>query len=162
MDLPNRVNYYLEPGYIYFSKSPAVVRAVVGTCVAVCLWDRHMQHGGMNHFIRPWTRDIAQATPQYGNVATAALIKMLEDAGSKRENLVAQITGGGYPESAAGPDLGAANVQVARDVLTRKGIRVASEDIGGSMGRKIVFDTCTGQLVVLKVHKIRSSDWFFE
>lgn len=162
MDLPNRVNYYLEPGYIYFSKSPAVVRAVVGTCVAVCLWDRRQLFGGMNHFMRPWTKDANQATPQFGNVATAALIKIMEDAGSQRGDLVAQVTGGAYPEEAQGTDLGVANIQVAREILTRRGIRVVSEDVGGSIGRKIIFDTHTGQLAVLKVHKIRSSDWFFE
>ena len=167
MDLTHRVNYYLEPGYIYFSKSPAIVQTVVGSCIAVCLWDRILQYGGMNHFVRPVTHSPEEATPQFGNVATAALIRIMEEAGCHRKDLVAQITGGGFPEDApAMPqhvrDLGVANIQAARDVLIRKGIQIVSEDIGGSMGRKLVFDTSTGQLVVLKVHKIRSSDWIFE
>jgi len=162
MDLSNRVSYYLEPGYIYFSKMPAIVRTVLGSCVAVSLWDRQRLCGGVNHFVHPWTREPGTATPQFGNVATAALIKIMEDAGCQREDMVAQVTGGGRPQDSEGPDVGTSNVQVARDILMRKGISIASEDVGGIMGRKIVFDTYTGNLVVLKVHSIRSTDWKFE
>ena len=50
-------------------------------------------------------------------------------------------------------------MSVARRALSRRGIRVASEDVGGSLGRKIVFDTGSGQVAVLKVRNIRKSDW---
>lgn len=163
MELAQRVNYYLEPGYIYFSRSPAIVQTVVGSCVAVCLWDRALCCGGMNHFLRPATREASEATPRFGNVAIAALIRIMEEAGCRRTDMVAQVTGGGYPEDdGATPgvrEYGMANVQMAREVLGRKGIGIVSEDVGGSLGRKLVFDTSTGQLVVLKVHKIRSTDW---
>ena len=134
--------YYVEPGYIYFSKKPAMLRAVVGTCVAVCLWDTKLGHGGMNHFLMPKVTERERATPRYGNVAVAALIRIMEEAGSKREHLIAQ------------------NVLAARESLTRKGIPIVSEDTGGMLGRKIVFDTRTGELAVLKVHQIRDSDWY--
>lgn len=162
MDAANRPDYFLQPGYIYFSKTPAVVRTVVGSCVAVCIWDKKLQCGGMNHFLRPWTRDADEATPQYGNVATAALIKIMEDAGCQRQNMVAQITGGAVPDGIEGAGIGSGNVEVAREILTRKGIALVSEDTGGKMGRKLIYDTFTGQLVVLKVHKIRRSDWVYE
>ncbi|NIA14833.1 MAG: hypothetical protein GWP08_12215 [Nitrospiraceae bacterium] len=158
MDIANRPEYFLQPGYIYFTRTPAVVRTVVGTCVAVCLWDQTNQFGGMNHFLHPRTREPEQATPKYGNVATAALIRIMEDAGCRREDLVAQIAGGARPQG-SDSTVGDANVTVAREVLARKGVRVASEDVGGTMGRKILFDTATGQMVILKVHSIRESDW---
>lgn len=162
MDIANRPDYFLQPGYIYFSKTPAIVRTVLGSCVAVTLWDKVQQYGGMNHFLHPWTKDPSEATPQFGNVATAALLQIMEDAGCRREDIVAQITGGATPDGASASDVGQGNVQVAREILSRKGIPVLSEDIGGTMGRKIVFDTYTGQLVVLKVHRIRETDWAFE
>ena len=159
MDLPQHANYYLEPGYVYFSRTPAIVRTVVGSCVAVCVWDRLLACGGASHFLRPAVHEPDRATPQYGNVATATLIRIMEEAGCQRKDLVAQISGGAFPQGAAELDIGAANVQAARTVLMRKGVPVISEDVGGSMGRKIAFDTSTGQLVVLKVHKIRTTDW---
>lgn len=159
MNLPRKISYYLEPGYIYFSKRAASVGTVVGSCVAVCVWDKQLQCGGMNHFLWPVMNDPGKATPKYGNVATAALLRMMEDAGCKRADLVAQILGGGAPEHVAGEHVGSQNVNIAREVLTKKGIKIIAEDTGGHIGRKIVFDTTSGELAVLRVHKLRESDW---
>jgi chemotaxis protein CheD len=159
LDAHGRVTYHLEPGYIYFSRVPAVVRTVLGSCVAICLWDRRRSFGGINHFLYPFTKHRKEATPKFGNVAVSTLLRIMEEAGSLRSDLRAQIYGGGYPEGAEGPDIGAENVRVARRMLNRKGIRIVSEDVGGNLGRKIVFDTASGHVAVLKVGNIRKSDW---
>jgi chemotaxis protein CheD len=51
-------------------------------------------------------------------------------------------------------------VRIAREVLQRKKIAISSEDTGGTMGRKVLFCTGTGEAAVLKTHKIRESDWY--
>ncbi len=150
------MDYFLEPGHIYFSKRAAVVRTVVGSCVAVCIWDTLLKYGGMNHFLKPSTKDASKATPRYGNVATAALVKMMDEAGCDRRNLVAQILGGACPKNSKEAF---ENIKVARGILNKKGITILSEDTGGSIGRKVAFDTDTGQVAILKVHKIRDTDW---
>ena len=101
VDARGRRAYLLEPGYIYVSLSPSVVRAVVGSCVAVCLWDRRRTFGGMNHFLYPAAPSRAAATARYGNVAVAALVRLMEDSGSRRGDLVAQIYGGARPQGVA-------------------------------------------------------------
>lgn len=159
MDLAESGGYFLQPGYIFFSKGESSVRTVVGTCVAVCLWDRTLRFGGMNHFLYPRARDRKHATPRYGNVATLALINLMEEAGCQRRDIVAQVLGGAITEGRPDKDLGRRNVDMAKHVLARKGIAVISEDTGGYMGRKVLFDTATGQLAVLKVHKLRDTDW---
>ena len=125
----------------------------------MCVWDKLECYGGMVHFVRPVTRDQKKATPQYGNVAVAALVRIMDEAGCERGNLVSQILGGGAPEDSSGNQLPAQNVQIAREMLARKEIAVVAEDVGGSVGRKIAFDTGTGQLAVLKVHQLREGDW---
>lgn len=152
-------NYYLEPGYIYFSKRATTIRSVLGSGVAVCLWDKVLEYGGMNHFLQPRIDDPEKATPHYGNVATAALVRIMEDAGCKRGNMVAQILGGGAPENARRPTVGEENVRVVKEILGRKGIPIISLDIGGAMGRKVAFNTTTGELAVLKTTRIRQTDW---
>lgn len=151
--------YYLHPGHIYFSRTPAVISTVVGACVAVCLWDRKLRRGGMNHFLYPIARDAARATAQYGNAATGELVRIMLDAGSRRPNLIAQIFGGGAPEGIQGHDIGRENVEAARKVLERHRINIASQDVAGSLGRKIVFDVESGHVLILKVHEIREDDW---
>lgn len=154
--------YYLDPGHIYLSYEPVSIRTVVGSCVAVCLWDPFIKRGGMSHFMYPHTKDKSQATACYGNVATKTLIKLMIQAGAHPQNLQAQLFGGGCKDHFRENSPGWQNVLVARSILKKANIKIISEDVGGTMGRKVVFDTETGEAAVLKVHKVRSNDWLSE
>lgn len=145
---------------MYFSKRATLLRAVVGSCVAVCLWDKRNKCGGMNHFIKPAAQDKGEATPVYGNAGITALVKLMEDAGCEKANVVAHILGGGAPEGERSPTLGERNVAAAREALSRRQITILAEDTGGPLGRKIVFDTGTGELAVLKTTNVRTGDWY--
>ncbi|KMQ50534.1 Chemotaxis protein CheD [Chitinispirillum alkaliphilum] len=114
----------------------------------------------MNHYLYPYIREKIMATPVYGNVAIISLVRMMEEAGCRREDLIAHILGGAHPADDPEFDTGERNIKIARKALAHCRIMVASEDTGGFMGRKIVFDTITGHVAVLKVYNIRSSDWY--
>jgi chemotaxis protein CheD len=157
---PVSVNYFLEPGYIYVSPKPVVISTVLGSCIAVCLFDRKRNVGGMNHFQFPGTRDQDRATARYGNVALPLLIRMVLDGGSKKKHLEAQIFGGAHNREISPKDIGRGNITIARKILAREGIRIVSEDVGGEKGRKIVFDTQANEIAVLKVDKLRKGDWY--
>lgn len=159
MNRQKKESYFLAPGYMYFAIRPEIIQTVLGSCVSICLWDSVQKWGCMNHFVYPFMKDKRKATPLYGNAATLGLIKMLDDSGSSRSDLKAHLLGGAHRENAGGPHLGDENIHVAREILRRKGIKIASEDVGGIMGRKVAFDVGTGQIAVLKVQKIRESDW---
>ena len=141
------------------SLTPVVITSVLGSCVSVCLWDKKLKIGGMNHFLFPRSDGCDKLTSKYGNVATLVLIRMLVKEGSEVENLEAQIFGGGYPKKNAKENMGEENVNIARSILGRSRIPIVSEDVGGRLGRKIMFDTQTGHVAVLKVRNIRKSDW---
>ncbi|MCU0578436.1 MAG: chemotaxis protein CheD [Desulfobacterota bacterium] len=158
---PAAGEYFLKPGYIYLSREPAVIYCVLGSCVAVCLWDRRQRIGGMNHFQYPQIPDRTQATARYGNVATLALVRLLLAEGTDRGTLEGQIFGGGSrgpgsPEA----EIGRQNVSTAKEVLARQGIAVTSEDVGGTRGRKLIYNTETNEAVVLKVERLREEDWY--
>lgn len=153
--------YFLSPGYIYLAKTPTVISAVLGSAVSVCLYDRKKKMGGMNCFLYPEIREHGKTTPLYGNVATIALIKIMLREGSRPNHLVAQILGGAYNgEISKGRDVGMENVRMARKILLGSGVKVISEDVGGALGRKVVYDTYTNEVAVLKVERLRESDWF--
>lgn len=158
--LPVQENYFLKPGYILVPVVPTVIATVLGSCVAVCLFDRDRKTGGMNHFQLPSTSRQEDATARYGNVATAALIGMMVDGGSSIKNLEAQIFGGAFQQATCPKNIGQENIRVARVVLARKRIPIVSEDIGGERGRKIVYNTSSNEAVVIKVDKIRGEDWY--
>ncbi|MDR3013623.1 MAG: chemotaxis protein CheD [Chitinispirillales bacterium] len=150
--------HYLERGCIYVSSGAGAVQTVLGSCVSVCIWDADLRCGGMNHFVYPQITQKDKATPVYGNVALIAMIKLMLEEGCSVESMSAHIIGGGHPDGALDSN-GGRNVEIARKVLGERGIRILSEDVGGSVGRKVVFDLATGHVAVLKVHKVRDEDW---
>jgi chemotaxis protein CheD len=158
---PEKIDLFLQPGFLYGAPEPAVLRTVLAAGVAVCLWDPGLRIGGMNHFLCPQPGPDEPATPRTGVGATLGLIQSLQDAGAETGRLVAQILGGARRRSdpGDGTDLGTRNVEMARRLLARRAIGILSEDVGGTMGRKVIFDTQTGQLAVLKVHRLREADW---
>jgi len=159
-NIPIRLDYLLKPGFIYFSDKPISISTVLGSSVSVCLFDRKQKIGGMNHFQFPGTREKERSTPVYGNVATLTLIRMMLSNGSRDNHLEAQIFGGAHNGLISSVNVGIENIRTARKILNRKKIRIVSEDVGGEVGRKIIFNTSTSEIAVLKVKTLRQSDWY--
>jgi chemotaxis protein CheD len=152
--------YFLRPGYIFLSRDPTLIYTVLGSCISVCLWDRKNHFGGINHFLYPIITEPKKATANYGNVAIPALVRMMVSEGSEKSSLEAQIFGGGDLDYVKEPGIGSQNVIVARKVLNQQGIQIASEDVGGDRGRKLIYDSGTNEVVVLKIDRIRREDWY--
>lgn len=157
---PVPLDYFLKPGYIYLPEKPTVISTVLGSSVSVSLFDRSLKTGGMSHFIFPFSRQAERATALYGNIAVATLVRMMLENGSSLPDLEAQIFGGAFRPEICVRDIGQDNLRVARNILIRKRVRVVSEDVGGELGRKIVFHTHTCEIITLKVDRLRDSDWY--
>lgn len=157
---PQVRDYLLKPGYIYFPEESTAISAVLGSSVSVTLFDCRLKTGGMNHFLYPVIREKGRTTSLYGNVAVITLIDMIMAEGSRRKNLQAQIFGGAFNTGYSDRDIGADNIATARRILKSKGIKVVSEDVGGIMGRKVIFNTCDSEIALLKVNQLRRSDWY--
>nr|WP_228530912.1 MULTISPECIES: GAF domain-containing protein [Myxococcaceae] len=144
---------YLHPGELYSAAaaSGAVeVSTILGSCVAVCLWDSRLRVGGVNHYLLPTSPGGPDAAPhRYGDGAIPALVDALQALGSRRSQLQAKVFGGasvgagpGAAEAANG--VGARNVQQALRMLAVAGIPVVEEGVGGSRSRKLRFRLSDG------------------
>jgi chemotaxis protein CheD len=153
-------DYFLKPGFIYLPDRPTTISTVLGSSVAVSLYDRSHKTGGMNHFLFPYIERRRKTTAQYGNIAVLTLIRMMTANGSDISNLEAQIFGGAFNREYSKKDIGKDNLQIARHMLAGKKIKIVSEDTGGELGRKIIFNTGTYEIVILKVDRLRVSDWY--
>jgi len=139
--------HYLIPGKIFAAAQPFAVTTIVGSGVALCLWDSTHRIGGANHFILPDGPDDKNST-RYGSVANLVLLQRLLDLGADVKTLEAKIFGGSLPNVTFGhgeAPLGERNVLTVTLFLTLKGIRLAQRDVGGLRGRKVVFQTDDGQ-----------------
>ena len=142
--VPAPARVYLAPGRLYASGEDVQVTTILGSCVAVCIWDAQAQVGGMNHFLLPSGRT---ASPRFGDSAVALLIGQVLERGAHRGRLAAKVFGGACVLEAFRADqwsLGARNIEIAREQLEAAAIPVVGEDVGGDRGRKVVFHVRTG------------------
>ena len=152
--------FLLLPGYIIFNAEPSLLSTVLGSNVAVSLWDPKKKQGGMANFLYPSIASGQPATSQYGNVAVRHLINMLLEEGAKQKDIKAQIFGGSTSEARECLRVARENIMIAKKVLLKCRIEVVSEDVGGRMGRKIVYNSFKNEALVYKVSDLRSSDWY--
>jgi chemotaxis protein CheD len=152
--------YFLLPGYIFMSPEPYLISTVVGSSVAVALWDADSKLGGMLSFLYPFRESSAESTAIYGNVAITYMVRMFREEGAKKKNLRSQIFGGAESDCCEADQIAHENVKMARSVLKKHGIKVISEDVGGRLGRKIVYNTFQNEALIYKVNTLRNSDWY--
>jgi chemotaxis protein CheD len=141
---------FIHVGQFHVDGSPAAISTVLGSCVAVCLYDPFHSIGGMNHYLLPYWNGNGLQSPKYGNIAIPKLIRALTDRGAKIGSIEAKIFGGASMKMAGSDSMliGEKNILVAREVLQEYRIPIVAEDVGGQNGRKIQFNLDRGKVLM--------------
>ena len=144
--LPVRERRYLQPGQLLVSAVPAAITTILGSCIAVCLWEPHRGIGGMNHFMLPMASGSAASSARFGPAAMEQLIEKMREAGARLPLLRARVFGGAcmFDGMQSTAHLGRKNADVALELLNRRGIEIVQTDVGGNRGRKLIFHTDEG------------------
>ncbi|MBA7589979.1 Chemoreceptor glutamine deamidase CheD [subsurface metagenome] len=145
--------HFLYPGTLFASKNSYQIITILGSCVAVCLWDSLQEIGGMNHFLLPLWNGHGLASPKYGNIAIEKLIDKMISIGSKKRNLQAKIFGGSNVLSLSQFFVGKRNIEIAKELLEENSILIVGQSVGGELGRKIYFNTQTGRVYQYYIKK---------
>ena len=95
---PVKKEVAIHIGECHVSREPTVIRTLLGSCVAVCVFDPVTQVGGMNHILLPGQADLQHydAPTRYALNAMDLLINDIMKLGGKRYNLTAKVFGGGH------------------------------------------------------------------
>ena len=142
--------HYLYPAAMFFSPEPHLVHTILGSCVSVCLYDKERKYGGINHYMLPFWNGQGLASPKYGNIAIEKLIDQMLRNGSRKENLIAKVFGGGEVIDTSSNlfNIGKRNIEIAEVMLKEEGIKIVASDTAGKFGRKIQFNTQTGAVLM--------------
>jgi chemotaxis protein CheD len=139
---------YLHAGMTYTSREPASLSFIVGSCVAVCVYDHRLSIGGATHYLLPNSE--GRLSTRSGEVAILLLLHELRQAGSQDADLRAGIYGGARlltgSQPGSAPQVGERNVQLALETLSRESIAIARIESGGNLGRKVTMRTDTGEI----------------
>jgi len=141
-----RKTRFLQPGQLAVSAEPMQITTILGSCVAVCLWDSQRRVGGMNHFMLPLFAGAGASSPRFGNVAMAELLDGIRTAGGRLPFLQARVFGGAcmFEQMESTTHLGKKNVDLAIEFLSRNCIEVIQLESGGKRGRKLIYRTDEG------------------
>lgn len=153
MEKTNTKNeHFLYPGALFAHREEYIVTTILGSCVSVCLWDSVNNIGGVNHYLLPLWNGDALPSPRYGNVAIQKLIEKMLALGSKKQDLIAKIFGGAavLKMSEGFMKIGDRNILLAQDLLKEEKIPIKSSDLGGCVGRKLIYNTATASVLIRK------------
>jgi len=146
-----RPSCVIMAGEYHVGSGEQLIETVLGSCVAVCLWDQHHRVGGMNHFMLPGANvSMEEATGRHGLYAMELLINDMMHRGSARSLMQAKVFGAGNVMAGIAPErsVAAANERFVREMLANEGIPIACADLGGNAGRRICFFLDTGKVKV--------------
>ncbi len=143
-DVTNRTINVFQGELAVSAEDDVVLAAVLGSCIATCLWDARAAVGGMNHILLPGRHANAGTETKYGLFAMEALINELMKCGARKTNLQAKVFGGAQTfENAMG--IGIANATFVREFLDNEGIPIRAESVGGTKARRIRFQPTSGR-----------------
>ncbi len=159
-----RLHVHILPGEYYAANRPVTIRTLLGSCVAVCLYDPVSRIIGMNHFMlsnRRYARDIPVVISEagrYGIHAMELLINEMLKLGARRPNLQAKAFGGGsICLSTEVKDnffcVGDVNNRFILEFLKNDGIPLVAQDLGGEKARVIHFLYDDFSVHVKKINK---------
>lgn len=144
---PERIT--VMQGQALVSNEPTVeFSTVLGSCVALCLYDPETRIGGMNHFLLaepPASVAPATVDEHYGTYLMELLVNQMLGRGARKARLKAHLYGGANVNRNM-MRIGTANAEFARTFLGREGIDLLRHDLGGTNARRVDFRPASGQV----------------
>jgi chemotaxis receptor (MCP) glutamine deamidase CheD len=143
-ELENRISLHI--GDIAASHAPVVLDTLLGSCVAVCLYDPLLGAGGMNHILLS-SCPAGEKNARCGVHAMELLINELMNLGGDRRRFIAKAFGGANViEGVKMPPIGDRNAHFVRAFLATERIPLVAERLGGNHAVHLYFRTDTGKV----------------
>ena len=156
-DLPGNSNSIpvvtISVGGVHASVTPVRIKTILGSCVAVCLYDPSTGIGGMNHFLLPGEFDGSDLSTRYGVNAMEVLINEMMKIGANRAPLLSKVFGGAdiFRANHKLMMVGKRNIKFIHEFLETENIPILSARLGGNEGLIVHYITESFQVFVKPV-----------
>lgn len=149
---------FLKPGEIYISREPAVISTILGSCIAVTMFNERLKVGGICHALLPERRSLNEDDEsRYVDSSIVYMLRKLETIGIKRHEVEIKLLGGADVLDITNekiPSVGRQNIKKALEIMNREKLTLAFSDVGGTTGRNIRFYTHTGTVLLKRIKRI--------
>ena len=153
---------YLKTGEMHFSEKSVVVLTVLGSCLSVTMFHRKLAIGAVCHGFLPQCRgrqscdDSCVEKFKYVDCSIRKMLKLFDRFYAKRCELEVKVFGGAdmfdmAPNGRSTFSVGKLNITSATNILEQEGLRIISMDVGGKRGRKLYFNTQTGEVLLKRL-----------
>jgi len=152
--------YFLRPAELVFVREPSLIRTVLGSCVTITMFCRRTGAAAACHPVLPVCRTEQSCLPgkcqdkfKYVECVVPQMIQRFQEQGTNLNELEVKLFGGAnmfFNNHMKGRiiHVGNMNVSMARQKIDELQIKVKSFDVGGTKGRKLFFDTASGDVWV--------------
>ena len=164
---------YLKPGELTIVQHPALVSTILGSCVAVTLYNKRLELAAVCHALLPSCRQRSYVNTindlltddcsrckeafRYVDCCIAIMLAAFTGRGVKPGETETRLYGGSKMfiarDKKTSMTVGFQNTLVAQKVLADQGFTICFSDIGGSVGRRIHFNTQTGKVTMNRLDK---------
>lgn len=152
---------YLGPGEFALAREPAILATILGSCVGIAFWCARLGVGALCHSILPQCpRSPAERIRpaigyRYVDFCIHSLASQFDRLGAARTEVEVKVFGGAdvvlVGRAETRPSVGRLNSEAATRVLADEGYVIAASSIGGTFGRKIRFNTGTGEVRLVRL-----------
>ncbi len=163
----HKTQVYLKPGELYFSRTPAVVTTVLGSCVSATFFHRPTGLAAICHAIHPKCAQSAHAAGcpadcgirfRYPVCAVVAISRQIALHQVRLREIEVKLFGGAalmgqFRRDPLANSLGQQNVEAAMEAISNCGLILQAADVGGALGRKIIFDTSSGEVLLKRLRQ---------
>ena len=151
-----KASVFLKPGELAVSEKPTLVSTVLGSCVAVTLYNRRRRYGAICHAMLPNGDD--ENSFKYVDGAFDHMLGRFALAGIEHHEIEVNLFGGAdvLPTSRTekGPlSVGRQNIEAAQMLIKKEGLNLDAASTGGLLGCKIFFYTHTGEVLLKRIEK---------
>ncbi len=161
LDLPA---VYLKPGEFSISDSPTIVTTVLGSCVSVTMFCPRLKLGAICHGLLPNCKDDGPCDNSCGNAfkyvncSIRLMLQKFREYGVSDNEIEIKLFGGAdmfspADEGRRSASVGKMNIQAAIKILDAEKLKVMKSDLGGMQGRKILFYTHNGTVLLKRVRR---------
>jgi chemotaxis protein CheD len=144
---------YLKPGELRMVREPEIVVTVLGSCVAVTFFNARLRVAAICHAMLPQPKHSGPVSERFKYLSEAVpyMAAQFRQLGLSPLEVDVKLFGGGNvigSKDGGHPErwLGHVNVRSARELLAGEGFEIRAANVGGDRGRKILFDTTTGEV----------------
>ena len=150
---------FLNPGELYFGDGRARVKTILGSCISVSMRSPESGLAAMCHCLLPHWRGPGEVPglQEFYKYVDLCVPMMLDRFANQNTlaSLEVKIFGGAdmfrRGERTTLTAVGRDNAETALHILTTRGLDILTADVGGTAGRKIVFDTWSGEVYVRRL-----------